>query len=106
MGGWIQATPSSDESCAVVSVASGGPNSEVLRGAPVSKPATRDEIVAALHEADGYLSLVGYRKRDVLGASLASEVIAASTICRSLVKRIEEHGIKHGRTLTAEDWSA
>jgi hypothetical protein len=69
-------------------------------------PATREEILSALHEADGYLSLVGYRKREVVGIDLAGELVNASSNCRSLVQRIESHGIKHGKTLTAEDWSA
>ena len=68
--------------------------------------ATREEILAALHDADAYLSLVGWRHTGAVGSDLAADLVAASTRCRSLAKRIESHGIKHGRRLTAEDWSA
>lgn len=51
---------------------------------------TLDEIISTLHEADGYLSLIGYRYKDKVGSELAEELQQASGRCRELVKRIEE----------------
>lgn len=50
----------------------------------------RDEIVTALHRADAYLSLVGYRYRDGLPLDLPAKLIETSTTCRNLAKRIKE----------------
>ena len=66
--------------------------------------ATIPEILNALHEADGYLSLIGYRHRDGLDPSLVEDLIAASTKCRSLAQRIQSTGINVSTTLTPEDW--
>lgn len=67
---------------------------------------TKDELLAVLYEADGLLSLVGYRYKSHVGADLAGELQEASSHCRMLAKRLEEHGLKRGHTLTSEDWLA
>ncbi len=59
---------------------------------------SRRELIATLHEADGYLSLIGYRYVASLrgqdgheqGSELAEELKHASARCRQLVRQIED----------------
>lgn len=55
----------------------------------VTHAVSDDALLSVLHEADGLLSLVGWRHAEKVGHDLADELKAASGRCRLLVAKIE-----------------
>lgn len=46
-------------------------------------------LLSVLHEADGLLSLIGWRHAEKIGHDLADELKAASGRCRLLIAKID-----------------
>lgn len=62
-------------------------------------PVTKAELTELLHKADGYLTIMYRYCNSPVPEDLRQEMITTGNECRSMVRRIDNLGIKkHGRT--------
>lgn len=67
---------------------------------------TKAELTELLHKADGMLTIMHRYRVTPVPEDLRQEMIDTGNECRTMVRRIDNLGIRTGKTLTQEDWDA